>query len=93
MSEDLAGRLHEAEAKTRDAEQSLVRGWIGTHGDVAWRLDALEPHELEWIIEVAIREQINPNILNERSDTAQKKRERIAEQVANCLSSRSRGWF
>jgi hypothetical protein len=69
-------------AKTTD---SMVRGWIETHGNVAWELDALEPHELDKIVTEAITQQIDTTILNERTETVQKNREWIRSKVSDYL--------
>lgn len=45
---------------------SMARGWIETHGDVAWELDALDPNELLKIIDSAIEEHFDRDIWNER---------------------------
>ena len=51
-------------AKIKD---TMARSWIETHGNVAWELDALEPHVLTSVLENAIRSQINPDVQKERN--------------------------
>ena len=76
-------QLPPAPAKKTD---SMARGWIEKQGDVAWELDALDPHELEKIIEVAIKNQIDLNVLNERNEIVRQKRQWLATQVSEYLN-------
>jgi hypothetical protein len=64
---------------------SMIRGWIETHGDVAWELDALEPHELEKIVTEAMTQQIDTTILNERKEIIEKNREWISNQISDYM--------
>lgn len=77
-------RLPPNPAKSTDA---MARGWIETHGNVAWELDALEPKVLEQLVEKAILSQISQAVLNERERAVQKTRDWIAVQVEEYLRS------
>lgn len=69
----------------------MAKGWIETHGNVAWELDALEPHTLEGIVEQAISEQIDRNIMEQRNQNVREKREWIRSQVSEYLEAVSDG--
>lgn len=47
-------------------KDSMIMGWIETHGDVAWELDALEPNVLLKVIDGAIEAEFDREIWNER---------------------------
>lgn len=71
-------------AKSTD---TMARGWIETHGNVAWELDALEPHILENLVENAIKQQIDFNILTERNETIKTNQQWITLQVSEYLKT------
>jgi len=70
---------------------SMAQGWIQTQGDVAWELDALEPHILEAIIDNAIKEQINFDVRKNREETIRENREWIGTQVSEYLAEQGLG--
>jgi len=70
-------------AKIKD---TMARGWKEKNGNVAWELDALEPHVLENILDKAIQSQINQDILTERNNNVSKTREAMQIQVKEYLA-------
>ena len=70
-------------AKIKD---TMARGWIEKNGNVAWELDALEPHVLENILEKAIQSQINQDSLAERNNNVSKTREAMQIQGKEYLA-------
>jgi hypothetical protein len=71
-------------AKSTD---TMAKGWIEKNGNVAWELDALEPPVLENLVETAIREQLDPNILGTRHETIKSNREWLQVQVQKYLTT------
>lgn len=64
---------------------SMVRGWIERHGDVAWELDALEPNVLVQIIREAIEENIDKPTLELRDQNIRSNREQVRQKIEEYL--------
>jgi len=60
---------------------TMAKGWIETHGDVAWELDALDPHVLVQIIKEAIEENIDKPTLEIRKRAIDSGREQIRQKI------------
>jgi hypothetical protein len=60
---------------------TMSRGWIETHGDVAWELDALDPHILVQIIKEAIEENIDKPTLEIRKRAIDSGQEQIRQKI------------
>jgi hypothetical protein len=60
---------------------TMSRGWIETYGDVAWELDALDPHVLVQIIKESIEENIDKPIRENRKQTIESGQEQIRQKI------------
>jgi len=69
-------------AKSKD---TMFRGWIEKHGNVAWELDALEPKVLMSLIENAILQNIDKPTLNRRNNLLEQNRLRLKSMIENLL--------
>ena len=69
-------------AKSKD---TMFRGWIEKHGNVAWELDALEPKVLMTLIENAILQNIDKPTLNQRNNLLEQNRLRLKSMIENLL--------
>ena len=69
-------------AKSKD---TMFRGWIEKHGNVAWELDALEPKVLMALIENAILQNIDKPTLNQRNNLLEQNRLRLKSMIENLL--------
>jgi len=61
---------------------TMARGWIQEHGNVAWELDALEPNTLMHLVENAISNHLDKDILQKRNELLAENRKRIDEIVS-----------
>jgi hypothetical protein len=65
-------------SKTKDP---MARGWIETHGDVAWELDALDPNVLTNLVRDAVERNISKSALDLRSKKIAEGQEYIRLQI------------
>jgi hypothetical protein len=64
---------------------TMAKGWIEKHGDVAWELDALDPHILVQIIREAIEENIDKPTLELRRQVIDSGREQVKQKIREYL--------
>lgn len=81
-------REHDLIPQPAKKTDSMARGWIEEHGDVAWELDALEPNLLGEIIRTAIDEYFDEDIYNEVEEEQEEKRKDIKRNVERFLKKR-----
>lgn len=60
---------------------TMAQKWIETQGDVAWELDALEPTILLSLVETAVLEHLDKDVLEKRNERLRQNREKIREIV------------
>jgi len=65
---------------------TMARGWIESHGDVAWELDALEPNVLMEIIEDSIKEYFDLDIADKRRSAIMQAKNAIREKIGEYLT-------
>lgn len=61
---------------------TMAKGWIEKHGNVAWELDALEPNVLMRLLEASITEHIDADVLQKRNELLGENHKRIDEIVS-----------
>ncbi len=64
-------------------KDTMARGWVETHGNVAWELDALEPNALMKIVDSAIEEHFDRAIWDERCKAVDDGEKEIKELVGD----------
>jgi len=70
-------------------DDRMRRGWIESHGDVAWELDALDPAILKQLIEESIERNVDKTVLEKRRSLISAGQKRIAELVNEYFSGES----
>jgi hypothetical protein len=64
---------------------TMIKGWIEIHGDVAWELDALPPDVLIATVENAIRQNIDNDKAAERETTIDEKKAWLTNAINTFL--------
>jgi len=64
---------------------TMSRGWIEAHGDVAWELDALDPHILVQVVKQAIEENIDKPTQGIRERAINLGQEQIRQKIKEYL--------
>lgn len=71
------------------AKDTMARGWIETHGDVAWELDAVEPKILTSLVESSILQQIDKVSWNARLEKIRVNRDWLQRAVDQYMQKNS----
>lgn len=70
---------------------SMASGWIETHGDVAWELDALDPNELMKTIDSVIEQHFDYEIWNKRCFEVGDGQKQLKKMIAKYLGESEDG--